>query len=235
MYRMVVNMRNILIIISSLILISTLTFAQDILDKVINTYKELKSIRADFIQENYWSEPDIEKISSGTLWIRKEDNKIKLEYSEPKGQLLLSETDKVTIYLPETNHDSIPIISGLKSGQVIIMDSLPIQNLLSPDKLVNEYLKYSEVEFQTKSDSEYIFTFMPSVNSPTDFEFAKLILKIDKSSYLLRGFQYYDEQNNSVKFIFRGIEKNVRIDDDRFFFEIPEDANVIDRRYRKGG
>ncbi|RLC45536.1 MAG: hypothetical protein DRH57_07835 [Candidatus Cloacimonadota bacterium] len=217
-------MGKILSVIYFVILLPNLVFP-DVFGKVVSTYEDLKSIKADFVQENYWAEPDISKISSGILWIKKKDNKIKLEYSEPKAQLLLVEIDKTTIYFPETN-------------QVVIMDSFPIQNLLSPDKLVNNYLKYSEIIDKSENDSDYIYTIVPSDsalcnNPPIDFEFAKLILTIDKTSYLLGAIQYYDEQDNSVKFVFKNIEKDVKISDDIFSFKIPDNASVIDKRCRQ--
>ena len=68
---------------------------------VIAKYENLKTLQANFIQTNYWPSYNKSNESEGTIYAN--SKKILLEYSNPKKQYLLINSDSLTIYIPETN------------------------------------------------------------------------------------------------------------------------------------
>ena len=85
------------------ILFPTLLIAGDvtlenIYEDVIITYSTIYTYEAEFKQENYWAEINIDKISKGKLYYDKEN--LLMDYSQPDGQKLHINKEFMTMYDP---------------------------------------------------------------------------------------------------------------------------------------
>lgn len=200
------NKKSIMI---GVLLISFLTLFCDnsniVLQKLFQKYETINSYKADFRQINFWNELEIEKESIGIM--RYNDDKLILRYSEPDGQCLYIDNDKMIIY-------------DANSKQVMISDLNYIVSEIRPIKIIQYYSKKSEISIEANK----------MIMNVKNDDFIRLI-EVEYSSYFeIKNLKYYDYDNNTVSYNFRNIEINLEMKEELFDVNFPEDASIIDNR-----
>jgi len=191
------------------ILFPTLLIAGDvtlenIYEDVIITYSTIYTYEAEFKQENYWAEINIDKISKGKLYYDKEN--LLMDYSQPDGQKLHINKEFMTMYDPI-------------AGQAMISDEFEIE--LRPDKLISLYWDVSEKEIIDQYDN----TVKIMLKSPQEED---IIITI--SDKLVTEFNIVDENGNFVIYKFSNVNINNALPENIFELTLPDSTNIFDTR-----
>ena len=190
-------------------MLPTLLIAGDnTLEKTYNdilvTYSAVITYEAIFVQENYWVEINIDKISEGKLYYDKEN--LLMDYSQPDGQKLHINNEYMTMYDPI-------------GDQAIISDEFEIK--LRPDELISHYWDISEKEIIEQFDS----TIKIKLKTPQD---ENIIITV--SNKLVTEFNIGDENGNFVIYKFYDIKINEALPEKIFELTLPDSTNIIDTR-----
>lgn len=191
------------------ILFPTLLIAGDvtlenIYEDVIITYSTIYTYEAEFKQENYWAEINIDKISKGKLYYDKEN--LLMDYSQPDGQKLHINKEFMTMYDPI-------------AGQAMISDEFEIE--LRPDKLISLYWDVSEKEIIDQYDN----TVKIMLKSPQEED---IIITI--SDKLVTEFNIVDKNGNFVIYKFSNVNINNALPENIFELTLPDSTNIFDTR-----
>lgn len=185
--------------------------AQEIIQKVQDTYRDISDVKASFSQSIKYSKGKTQS-SSGTLYIKKE-NKYRIETG---AQTIV--TDGSTSWSYNAN-----------KKQVIIDYYKESSNTFSPNKYLFQYPEnfYSDLEGSDKLSGKdvYILKLRPReggyVNS------AKLW--VDKNEWVIRKITVVTDESTST-YTLRNIQLNAGISNSKFTFTPPEGTEVIDMR-----
>jgi outer membrane lipoprotein-sorting protein len=189
------------------LLIATDNTLENTYENILITYSTVYTYEAKFIQENYWAEINIDKISEGKLYYDKEN--LLMDYSQPDGQKLLINEEYMTMYDPIAD-------------QAMISDEFDIE--LRPDKLISHYWDISEKEIIDKFDD----TIKIKLKTPQE---ENIIITI--SNKLVTEFNIVDENGNFVIYKFYNIKINEGLPENIFELTLPESTNIFDTRNNK--
>jgi outer membrane lipoprotein-sorting protein len=176
----------------------------DIYEAILEKYSSISTYEADFTQENYWKDLDVDKISSGKVYYN--SNCFLLSYTEPAGQTLLLE-------------DNILKIVDIESNQMLITDN--ITHELRPDKIISSYWQNSQVDLVKRAEDLIELDF---ITQSGDSIFVVL------NDFMIREFCFTDKQGNSVKYSFSKSVINPDLTDSVFELDLPQDIDIIDNR-----
>jgi outer membrane lipoprotein-sorting protein len=189
------------------LLIATDNTLENTYENILITYSTVYTYEAKFIQENYWAEINIDKISEGKLYYNKEN--LLMDYSQPDGQKLLINEEYMTMYDPIAD-------------QAMISDEFDIE--LRPDKLISHYWDISEKEIIDKFDD----TIKIKLKTPQE---ENIIITI--SNKLVTEFNIVDENGNFIIYKFYNIKINEGLPENIFELTLPESTNIFDTRNNK--
>jgi len=189
------------------LLIATDNTLENTYENILITYSTAYTYEAKFIQENYWAEINIDKISEGKLYYNKEN--LLMDYSQPDGQKLLINEEYMTMYDPIAD-------------QAMISDEFDIE--LRPDKLISHYWDISEKEIIDKFDD----TIKIKLKTPQE---ENIIITI--SNKLVTEFNIVDENGNFIIYKFYNIKINEGLPENIFELTLPESTNIFDTRNNK--
>jgi len=204
-----------LLIVITLSISCLVLFADSLLDSFLDRNERIKTFQADFEQRNLWPDLKMEKTSSGKVFTK--GNNIRLEYSNPKKQLMIGTEKELMFYFPEQK-------------QLIKQDANYWQLLLSPELLAKEYLNYCNLQETHKVKGGYLFIFLPTEEMN---DFKKVMIMFSDSDSLIIHFEYEDKYNNAVEFNFSNQIINQPISDTLFSFQVLDSVNVIDQRSKE--
>ena len=189
------------------LLIATDNTLENTYENILITYSTVYTYEAKFIQENYWAEINIDKISEGKLYYNKEN--LLMDYSQPDGQKLLINEEYMTMYDPIAD-------------QAMISDEFDIE--LRPDKLISHYWDISEKAIIDKFDD----TIKIKLKTPQE---ENIIITI--SNKLVTEFNIVDENGNFIIYKFYNIKINEGLPENIFELTLPESTNIFDTRNNK--
>ena len=189
------------------LLIATDNTLENTYENILITYSTVYTYEAKFIQENYWAEINIDKISEGKLYYDKEN--LLMDYSQPDGQKLLINEEYMTMYDPIAD-------------QAMISDEFDIE--LRPDKLISHYWDISEKAIIDKFDD----TIKIKLKTPQE---ENIIITI--SNKLVTEFNIVDENGNFIIYKFYNIKINEGLPENIFELTLPESTNIFDTRNNK--
>jgi len=193
-----------LILLLPTLLVAEENLLENIYEDILLTYSTVRNYEADFEQENFWIQMDVDKVSKGKFYY--DNDHLLMDYSEPKGQKLLINNKQLTMYDPANK-------------QIVITDEFNIE--LRPAQLIAHYWDVSE----KKIIDQYDGTIKLELSIP-EAETVNITI-VDK---LLKELTLIDPNGNFVMYKFSKIKINEALPDNIFNFVIPEDANVIDTR-----
>jgi outer membrane lipoprotein-sorting protein len=196
--------------------------AQDpaaILRRTSDVYEGLRSMRADFtmVVEN----PLLRSrtTSRGTLYQRRPD-RILLDFSEPEGDIIVSDGTYFWVYYPSANADQVlrsPAAQGSAGGV-----DLQAQFIGDPTERF-EYTMHGTEDVAGRR--AHVFTLVPRERAG----YRQLKVWIDAEDSLVRRFEL-TELNGSVReFALSNLQRNPTIPDERFTFTPPANARVVTR------
>jgi outer membrane lipoprotein carrier protein len=212
-------MKNISIIIIGFALIwsykpsfaqETIT-AQEIIQNVQNTYKDIADAKASFTQSIKYSSGKSQS-STGTLYIKKE-NKYRIETG---SQIIITDGSTSWSYSP-------------KKKQVVIDNYKETGNTFSPNKYLFQYPEnfYSDLDGTENLSGKdvYVLKLRPRENGYV--KSAKLW--VDKDDWLIKKISIVTDESTTT-YTVKNIQVNIGVSDSKFTFTPPEGVEVIDMR-----
>lgn len=188
---------------------------KDIRENLRDSYSGLPGLSMFFEQINSWVDvPESGDVSKGTLWAS-DGNRLRMEYSDPKGHMLVSDGTRVWVYVPENKQavvDSVGVDEYAALGQMI-MDFLDRGTArLAPDEEVRRVNCH--------------VVLVDNVTNPPGLRSVKIW--IDPRVWLARGIELTDMNDNVTTFTFWNVKKLKKIDETLFTFEAPPGVEVVE-------
>jgi outer membrane lipoprotein-sorting protein len=157
--------------------------------------------------------------SRGTLYQRRPD-RILLDFSEPDGDVIVSDGTWFWIYYPSVNADQVIRSAAAQAGAGGV--DLWAQFVGDPTARFDYTMHGTE---NVNGRRAHVFTLVPRDNAG----YRQMKVWIDAEDALVRRFEL-TELNGSVReFSLSALERNPSIPDDRFRFTPPPNARVITR------
>ena len=175
----------------------------DIYNQIINEYSKISSFEATLSQENYWSEIDRTKSTSGKIYYNTDS--LYITYDPPDEQELFIQGNSVIM------HDK-------KSGQAIYMDKGEF--LIRPLHIIKSYWNDSEKQIISTQDD---LTQLLINRSDED-------IMISLKAGLIRSLLITDKDKNYVKYQFLDEKINPKLPKGIFVPVFPENTNIIHNR-----
>lgn len=214
-----------------------LTFSQEIrtAPEFFATVAERYSSITDYIAEVEMTTP--EQTLTGTLYYRR-PNQVRIDFSNPEGQVLVSDGDALKVYIPEYDvvlqqeltRSGGNQVSGLASsdGLKLMQENYSIAYLDSPEPVpLNspEDGEEAEARSQPATDGEMVTKLRLTWRSTSE-GFRQLTLSIDEDR-LIRRIVGVTVNYDEIRFDFLDIELNQNIPTARFDYEAPSSANLF--------
>ncbi|MBN2460087.1 MAG: outer membrane lipoprotein carrier protein LolA [Candidatus Cloacimonetes bacterium] len=167
-------------------------------------YDTISTFQSNFEQDNYWSELDVYRKSSGLAYYN--GSMFLLAYQTPQQEKLLVEEDCITIIDPASN-------------QVFISDNFTVE--LRPDRILSNYWHDADsIAFYELEGNIRLEIFTPESE----------VISIKLVNYLIKEIKVEDPEGNYVNYTFRKEIYNRQLPEDIFRISIPADATIIDHR-----
>ncbi|MFO8065026.1 MAG: LolA family protein [Spirochaetota bacterium] len=237
-------MKRFIIILALVAAAAPHTFSQD-----FDTAQEFFAVVAERYSSitDYIAEIEMtteEETLEGTLYYRR-PNLIRINFSEPEDQVLVSDGSDLKVYIPEydvvlnqrlgrTGDESV---SGLASsdGLRLMRENYSIAYLDSPDPVPlddpedgeDEEDEDSEDSEEDETESDELVTKLRLTWRSSDEGFRQLTLSIDEDR-LIRRISGVTANYEEVQFDFLDVRLNQNIPESRFDYEEPASANSVE-------
>lgn len=190
-----------------------------ILRRTAEVYEGLRTMKADFTMVVANPLLGSRTTSRGTLYQRRPD-RILLDFSEPDGDVIVSDGTWFWIYYPSVNADQVIRSAAAQAGAGGV--DLWAQFVGDP----TERFAYTMHDPESVNGRRaHVFTLVPRGNAG----YRQMKVWIDAEDALVRRFEL-TELNGSVReFALSSLERNPAVPDDRFRFTPPANARVITR------
>jgi len=192
--------------------------AENFLDRVSATYGEVKDYIA---QVRITAEKEV---MEGTLFY-KIPNLLRIDFSNPEEQVLVTDGRKLTLYIPQYRVVMSQTLKRRSSAAIAAMASRQGLLLLKRNYSIAYLQSPSPVPLEEKS-KEMVTKLKLSWKS-SDEGFRELILSVN-SEGLIRRIEGITVGYQRIVFDFRNIRVNQNIPESRFRYDPPASANVIE-------
>lgn len=192
--------------------------AENFFDRISATYGEVK----DYIAQ---VSVTVEKeVMEGTLFY-KIPNLLRIDFSNPEDQVLVTDGKKLTLYIPQYRVVMSQTLKRRSSAAIAAMASRQGLLLLKRNYSIAYLQSPSPVPLDEKS-KEMVTKLKLSWKS-SDEGFRELILSVN-SEGLIRRIEGITVGYQKIVFDFRNIRLNQNIPESRFRYDPPASANVIE-------
>ena len=172
-------------------------------------YKEVKSIRADFLQVLLDDNGEIIQESSGKVVIQRPD-KFRWDYKEPFPQQIIADGKKFWIYDSELEQVTV------RSADQAVTDTPAL--ILSGKKGLDE-------NFIIKEEGKHkTLVWIALLPKTSDTDFMKIRMAFDPE---LAAMELEDHFGQITRILFTKVERNPKLDSKLFEFVVPEGVDVV--------
>lgn len=185
----------------------------EVLEKIQYFYDNIKSIKADFIQETIFLNGSKE-IRTGKVLIKK-PGKFRWEYQSPEKFLIISDGVRVFIYYPEEKEVLI-----YPSGKVI--SSQLALGFMNGRGSIKKDLKLESFEILNKK--EWKISFLPLTKDPY---IEKIVLTVNLDTGEIKEFYFINTAGEKMRIVFNKLEYNLSLGNNLFTFVPPRDSKII--------
>ena len=186
------------------------------------SYSDVSGLSMFFEQVNSWVDvPEAGEKSKGTLWAA-QGNRIRMEYSEPPGHLLVADGSRVWVYVPE-NKQAVVDTTGMGEGAALaemIMDFLSEGHVTMLDS-------------EERKGATCHVLLVEDISKPEGLESVKIW--VDPRTWLARGLELRDVNDNLTSFTFWDVKRLEKVGADLFTFEAPPGVEVVESPVGAGG
>ncbi|MBD3421234.1 MAG: hypothetical protein GF398_14045 [Chitinivibrionales bacterium] len=183
-----------------------------ILDKIKSKLNRAQTIKAEFDLQIYWAVREKTENKSGLFWLGPGD-KFRVELG---ASLWVSNGTTYWQY-------------NQNSNQVIIKNLLDVDLSLHPSQILKNYLHDHSYAVEKDGSQQMVVTSVPGAGD-TQSQIQKISIRIDKKEAMLDKILITDTKGNTSTYSFKKLKTGISIPRERFSFEPPSDANILDTR-----
>ncbi len=191
--------------------------AQNFMIQVAEKYATFEDLQANItVTQN-------NKVSKGVLF-SKNPNKLRINFSTPKDQVMVSDGEMFYIYIPQQNI----VLEQLKDDAT---STSSFTNRTGLEQLLKRYIpsyvdKPKFIALENRNPKKYVMKIQMKWKSPSE-SFRKLTLSIGKDLFIYR-VEAITYNRKIVQFDFSNIQVNKGIPNARFTYDPPPTASVIE-------
>lgn len=194
----------------------------EVTSKLRGSYSDVSGLSMAFEQINSWVDmPEAGEKSRGTLWAA-QGNRIRMEYSEPPGHLLVADGSRVWVYVPE-NKQAVVDTTGMGEGAAL---AEMIMDFLSEGRV-------TMLDSEERRDATCYVLLVEDISRPEGLESVKIW--VDPRTWLARGLELRDVNDNLTSFTFWNVKRLKKVGADLFTFEAPPGVEVVESPVGAGG
>lgn len=186
--------------------------AQEVVSAVESTYKDVESLKADFVQTTRSTLGETSQKGEVHL---KRPRQMRWDFTEPAASSFITNGEKLWVWSATDNQVIVTNdLSGSSSGN-------DMSQLLTDLSRLGELFN---VEEQGGPDAAvHVLKLTPK----TDAQFKSLTITVAKEGYTLQRVVMVDQFDSTVELDFSGVTLNPTIADEQFNFVVPEGATVL--------
>jgi len=185
----------------------------EVLEKIQFFYENIKSIKANFIQETILLDGSKE-IRTGKVLIKK-PGKFRWEYEKPERFLIISDGVKIFIYYPEEKEVLIYSSGKMISSQLAL-------GFMNGRGSIKKDLKLESFEILGKN--MWRISFLPLTKDP---HIEKIILTVNLDTGEVKEFYFINTIGEKIKIVFKNLEYNLNLENKLFTFIPPRDSKIV--------
>lgn len=212
--------KALLIIAASLFLIlvtisfqtATAASTEEIMSRLQSTYSGIGDFTVSFTQRSSFKGLG-EKVFEGKLYVKK-PKMIRWDYLKPAKQNIFINGERAVLYIPDQKQ-------AIKQDLSKNPDSEPALGLLS------NIGTWQDI-FTIKSEDPAGAGFQMILTPKNMVTVEKVLVEIDKESYLINRLTIFENGGNKVSFNFSNIKTNSGLKDKLFDFKIPKGIGVLE-------
>jgi outer membrane lipoprotein carrier protein len=171
-------------------------------------------IQAEFVQESTLEAMDITDTATGRVWF-KHPGMMRWEYETPDQHAIITDGETLWIHRPSDN-------------QVIVGDALTYfgngkgASFLSNIKLIKEEFTVEKVAARTPG-----YLTLKLIPRQKELEISEIFLNIDPETFIVASVATQNAYGDETRINFKNIRFKGQISAEKFRFEIPEGADVV--------
>jgi len=179
-------------------------------------YAAVNTVTASFVQT--YRATGMNQTESGTLWMKK-PGLMYWEYRFPEPKYFYADGRRTYLYVPADRQVM------LRSFTEEDLHSTPLEFLLGKGKILLTFGASRETEIKSSSNDTVMVRLTPKA---PDLDYSYLVLEIDSRTFDLRRIAIRERTGNLSDFAFTEMRTNVKINDNRFRFQMPKGVEVIE-------
>ena len=189
---------------------------QEVLTEIQNRYEKTNDFEANFIQEYIGKVMKQANKGEGKVYFKKK-GMMRWDYTVP-NQKLISNGHTLWYYQPE---DKQVLVSDVSK---VLKEKTPLAFLAGEGNLSRDFNLLNLNESVSQKEDNYVVELAPRESLAT---LSKLILTVDKKTYIVLQADVVDEMGNVTRTRFIDVKTNVGLSNSFFQFTIPPGTDVI--------
>ena len=189
---------------------------QEVLSEIQNRYEKTNDFEANFIQEYIGKVMKQANKGEGKVYFKKK-GMMRWDYTVP-NQKLISNGHTLWYYQPE---DKQVLVSDVSK---VLKEKTPLAFLAGEGNLSRDFSLLNLNESVSQKEDNYVVELAPRESLAT---LSKLILTVDKKTYIVLQADVVDEMGNVTRTRFIDTKTNVGLSNSFFQFTIPPGTDVI--------
>jgi chaperone LolA len=188
--------------------------AEDIVNKIRQTYEKLESLKGDFEQEFIWSLAGETQVLNGTLYLKKGDR----YRVETPNQMIITDGKTVWTYSLDKNQVFVDNLEKSKDNPL-------------PRDLIIKYTHDFKPKLLRSEKLGAVDCYVLALTPRDENSFIRSVTAwIDKSTWLAARIEQVDINDNKTAYVLKNTQRNVPLADALFTLKIPAEAEVVDMR-----
>ncbi|MGH7600789.1 MAG: LolA family protein [bacterium] len=188
--------------------------AEDIVNKIRQTYEKLESLKGDFEQEFTWALAGETQTLNGTLYLKKGDR----YRVETPNQMIITDGKTVWTYSLDKNQVFVDNLEKSKDNPL-------------PRDLIIKYTHEFKPKLLRSEKLGAVDCYVLALTPRDDNSFIRSVtVWIDKSTWLAARIEQVDINDNKTAYVLKNAQRNVPLADALFTLSIPAEAEIVDMR-----
>ena len=194
--------------------------AKAIIGRAAQTYRSLRSLRADFVQ--VIDNPMIDSAESKGTLVQAGPAKLAMRFSDPSGEAIVIDGKHVWVYTPSTVPDQVVRLSVPSGGPTYGYNLLAWLLDRPTERYRASYLRAERIGGRSADVIELI----PAV---PDMPFTKALIWIDRENALPRRLEITEESGATRTLTLSRIRVNESLPTGTFSFKVPSGVRIVDQ------
>ena len=186
---------------------------QEVISGVEAAYKDVQTLRADFVQITRSKAMGDETKQRGKVLLKR-PKMMRWTFTQPAGKLFVTNGEKMWVWSAPENQ--VIISSGMGGG------STGMSQLLEDLNRLGDLFDVKLLPNEGKSGSVLL-----ELKPKQDAGFQNLKLQLAEKTYMVQSVVMVDAFGNEVDLRFNQVRTNVSLADSEFSFEVPKGAQVL--------